>query len=80
MVRPLYVHFPKHQQGQNIHEILPTMERFVILMYDKETYENKARQTLFTQKRREIDNIPSTTDAIRQCVLRARYQASHVWG
>ena len=37
----------------HIDKILPTIERFVILMYDKEIPDdsvNKARQTLFTQK------------------------------
>ena len=62
----------------NIDEILPTIERLVILMYDKEFSENKARQTLFTQKGREICNIPPTKHAIRQYVLRAGYQAGHV--
>ena len=38
------------------------------------------RQTLFTQKGREIDNIRSTKDALRQHVLRTGYQAGHVWG
>ena len=37
-------------------------------------------QTLFTQNGREIDNIRSTKDALRQHVLRAGYQAGHVWG
>jgi len=58
-----------------------TIERFVILMYDKEIPDdsvNKAKQTLFTQKGREIENIPPTKDALRQHVLRAAYQAGHV--
>ena len=60
-----------------------TIERFVILMYDKEIPDdsvNKAKQTLFTQKGREIENIPPTKDALRQHVLRAAYQAGHMWG
>ena len=67
----------------HIDEILPTIERFVIQMYDKESSDssvNKARQTLFTQKGREIENIPPTKDALRQHVLRTGYQAGHVWG
>ena len=66
----------------HIDGILPTIERFVILMYDKEIPDdsvNKARQTLFTQKGREIEKIPPTKDALRQHVLRAAYQDGHLW-
>ena len=52
-------------------------------MYDLEIPDdivNKARQTLFTQKGREIENIPLTKDALCQRVPRAGYQACHVWG
>ena len=58
----------------HIDGILPTIERFVILTYDKEIPDdsvNKARQTLFTQKGREIENIPPTKGALRQHVVRA---------
>ena len=67
----------------HIDRILPTMERLVILMYDKQIPDdsvNKTRQTLFTQKGREIKKIPQTKDALHQHVLRAAYQAGHVWG
>ena len=67
----------------HIDRILPTMERLVILMYDKQIPDdsvNKTRQTLFTPKGREIKKIPQTKDALRQHVLRAAYQAGHVWG
>ena len=43
-------------------------------MYDKEIPDdsvNKAKQTLFTQKGREIENIPPTKGALRQQVVRA---------
>lgn len=59
------------------------MERLVILMYDKQIPEdsaNKTRQTLLTQKDKEIKKILLTKDALRQHVLRAAYQAGHVWG
>ena len=59
------------------------MERLVILMYDKQIPDdsvNKTRQTLLTQKDKEIKKIPPTKDALRQHVLRAAYQAGHVWG
>ena len=35
---------------------------------------------LFTQKGREIENIPPTKDALAQHVLRVGYEAGHVWG
>ena len=45
----------------------------------EDTDVNKARVWLFTQKAREIENIPPTKDALHQHVLRAAYQAGHVW-
>lgn len=53
----------------HIDGILRIIERFVILKYDTEIPDdsvNKARQTLFTQKGREIDKIPQTKDGLRQ--------------
>ena len=35
---------------------------------------------LFTQKGRDIENIPPTQDALAQHVLRVGYEAGHVWG
>ncbi len=52
-------------------------------MYDKESSDssvNRARQILFTQNGREIENILPTKDALRQYVLRAGYQAGNVCG
>ena len=54
-VRGYYAHSKCTCQTPTAHidGILPTIERFVILMYDKEIPDdsvNKARQTLFTQK------------------------------
>ena len=54
------------------------MERLVILMYDKQIPDdsvNKTRQTLLTQKDKEIKKIPPIKDALRQHVLRAAYRA-----
>ena len=62
----------------HIDGILPTMERLVILMYDKQIPDdsvNKTRQTLLTQKDKEIKKIPPIKDALRQHVLRAAYRA-----
>eukprot|EP00794_Sanderia_malayensis_P021240 gene21241-23314_t len=59
------------------------LERFVALMYDTTTTTNnvnEARKHLFTQKGRQIDNIPPTKGALLQHVKRASYQAGFVWG
>ena len=66
-----------------IREALPMLERFVIIMYDRGSTErdvNKARQIIFTQKARDIENIPLTQDALMQHTLRVSYQAGHIWG
>ena len=62
--------------------LLSTFERFVVLLYDRGSSDenvNSARQTLFTQKHREIENIPPTQDSLYQHLLRVGYQAGHVW-
>lgn len=67
----------------NIYEVLPIIERLVVIMYDRgspESSVNRARQVLFTQKGREIENIPPTQDALSQHLLRVGYAACHVWG
>eukprot|EP00794_Sanderia_malayensis_P004942 gene4942-5588_t len=59
------------------------LERFVALMYDTTTTTynvNEARKHLFTQKGRQINNIPPTKGALLQHVKRASYQAGFVWG
>ena len=65
---------------KNVQAIL---ERFVILLYDRTSDEvavNRARKCLFTQKGREIENIPPTEAALIQHIRRAAYQGGHVWG
>ena len=54
----------------------------MVLLYDRGSSDenvNSARQTLFTQKHREIENIPPTQDSLYQHLLRVGYQAGHVW-
>ena len=66
-----------------IEEILPVIERYVILLYDKASSEmriNNARKFLFAHKGRDIENIPPTQDALKQHLLRVGYQAGHIWG
>ena len=62
---------------------MPQIERFVILMYDKTNENvkvNDARKDLFTKKRRVIDNIPPTENALIQHTKRSVYQAGYCWG
>ena len=68
---------------ESVMNVLPIIERFVVIMYDRGSSEssvNSERLVLFTQKGREIENIPPTLDALAQHVLRVGYEAGHVWG
>uniref|UniRef100_UPI00358E9C5E uncharacterized protein n=1 Tax=Myxine glutinosa TaxID=7769 RepID=UPI00358E9C5E len=67
----------------SITQLLPNIERYIVLMYDRGSSDdnvNMARKTLFTQKGRSIENIPPTQDVLYQHLLRVGYQAGHVWG
>ena len=85
-----FVHFTSHWtdafscfQPNSSGLAVGIIERFVILIYDFEIpgdNVNKVRQTLFTEKGREIESLPLTKDALRQHVLRVGYQTGHVWG
>ena len=66
-----------------LREVLPTIERYVVVLYDRGSSEddvNRAKQVLFTQKGREIEKIPPKQDALMQHLHRVGYQAGHVWG
>ena len=68
---------------ESVMNVLPIIERFIAIMYDRgssESIVNGERLVLFTQKGREIENIPPTQDALAQHVLRVGYEAGHVWG
>ena len=41
---------------------------------------DEARQALFLQGNKRIENIPPTQAALAQHIKRATHQASHVWG
>ena len=41
---------------------------------------NEARQALFAQGNKSIENVPPTQAALDQHIKRAAYQAGHVWG
>jgi hypothetical protein len=63
--------------------IMPSLERFVVLMYDKTSVFNSVNETrklLFTRKGRSIDNIPPTSAALSEHVKRSIFQAGFHWG
>lgn len=64
-------------------EIVRNLERFVILVYDKNSVDvdvNVARRNLYCRKNKAIENIPPTKAALVQQAKRAAYQGGHVWG
>ena len=61
---------------------LETLEHFIVLMYKRNSpyaIVNEAREKMFSKGNRSIENIPPTSDALRQHVLRAEYQRGFVW-
>ena len=63
-------------------EVLRTIERFVILLYDRTnpcTDIDTARKKLFVRKN-NVELIPPTKAALEEHVKRAVYQGGHVWG
>ena len=82
-VTPALCVLSRSPMPEDVDAVMPLIERFVVLLYDRcsdETEVNKSRLSLFAQKNRDLDNIPPTQDALKQHVLRAAYQADHVWG
>ena len=63
-------------------EVLHTIERFVILLYDRSspyTDIDKAHKKLFARKN-NVELIPLTKAALEEHVKRAAYQGGHVYG
>ena len=59
-------------------EVMPLLERYVTIMYDRtSTYikVDDARRDLFTRKGRDIEPIPPTSGALRQHAKRSTYHA-----
>ncbi len=57
------------------------LERFVVLMYDRTSDSmkvNDARNQLFSQKSRSLENIPPTQAALKQHIKRTCFQAN-IW-
>ena len=62
---------------------LDVIERFVILLYDRNSSlskVNEVKQELFSRKARSLENIPPTQASLRQHVKRAVFQRGFVWG
>ena len=54
---------------QIVLDVLPTHQRLLLIVYDcgsTDSSDNGVHQSLFTQKNREIENIPLTQDALIQ--------------
>ena len=66
-----------------VDEVMPILERYVTIMYDRTSTcmkVNDARRYQFTRKGRDIEAIPLTSDVLRQHAKRSTYQAGHCWG
>ena len=62
-------------------DVRPIIKRLTVIVYDRGSSEssvNGERLVLFTQQVKEIENIPTTQDALAQHVLRLGYEAGHV--
>ena len=63
-----------------VDEVMPILERYVTMMYDRtSTYmkANDARGDVFTRKGRDIEAISPNSDALRQHAKRSTYQAGY---
>ena len=64
-------------------EIMPAIEHFVALMYDRTSTcitVNEARKDPFTRKGRSIETIPPTYGALVEHTKWVAYQAGSCWG
>ena len=67
---------------EEVEVALPTIERFVVLLYDRTSVcknVNECRKDLFARKGCLPDGIPPTIDALKLHIYRAVYQASSCW-
>ena len=72
----------KQPQLGDVDAAMDTIERFVILLYDKTNTGsdvNTVRFDLFARKGRDVNNIPPTKGALLQRARRAAYQVGHCW-
>ena len=59
------------------------LEEFTVSLYSKKLETkcvNEARELLFSQGKRSIENLPPTKNALVQHALRSAYQAGIIWG
>lgn len=59
------------------------LERFVVLLYSRtcpNSRVNDARQTLFAQSSRTLENIPPSQAALAEHMKRTTFQAGFIWG
>ena len=72
----------KKPQLGDVDAAMDTLERFVVLLYDKTntgSEVNMVRFDLFARKGRYVNNIPPTKGTLLQHARRAAYQAEHCW-
>lgn len=70
---------PRPVSEQEMQEI----ERFVVLLYSRTcplSRVNEARQSLFAQSSRSLENIPPSQAALAEHIKRATFQAGFIWG
>jgi hypothetical protein len=82
-VTPAFSALSEVPTEESIQNVLPLLEHFVVLMYDRtstSTALDDARKELFSRKGRSIDLIPPTSAAFLQHAKRSAYQAGHIWG
>ena len=67
---------------QDMLTVLPKIERFVILLYDRTNLcsnVDEARKDLFGRKGRSLEAIPPTLDVLTQHLKRVVYQTGFCW-
>ena len=82
-ITPAFVALSSMPTEDQLKNMMPEIERFVTLMYDRMntcTTVNEARKDLFTRKGRSIENIPPTYGALLEHTKWVAYQASYCWG
>ena len=82
-ITPAFVALSSMPTEDRLKNMMPEIERFVTLMYDRMntcTTVNEARKDLFTRKGRSIENIPPTYGALLEHTKWVAYQASYCWG
>ena len=76
------VRLPYYSTKEDVSEVFPIIERFVVLLYDKTSMcatMNECRKDLLARKDRLPEGLPPTQDALFLHVYRAVYQASYCW-